>query len=115
MIVRNAAPRRSLAVALLWALLLLAPLTALADPLYLVRTAAEVPSQPSPLKNGSKRPVVVALDNKGDMVICCPYFNVTLAYAPPEDTLKPQERMNVAMMRENPAINGISMRFSFAF
>lgn len=115
MIDRNSVPLRRLAVALLCALLLLAPLTAPADPLYLVRTADEVPLSPSPLKNGSRRPVVVALDKNGDMVIFCRRFNVTLAYAPPEDTLKPQERVNVAMVRESPAIGGISMRFSFAF
>jgi len=100
---------------LLATLLLLAPVFASADPLYLLRTTKEEPVPYTSLKNAQARSVAVTLNENGDMLIRYRRFDVTLAYNPPEDTLKHTEKTWIAMRQECPVIGGISMKVSYSF
>ena len=69
------------------------------------------------IRQNTKRPAVVSLNENGDLVVRYGSVNMVLAYNPPEERYKQQETANLtmAMNQDPPSISGISIKVNFTF
>jgi hypothetical protein len=87
-----------------------------AEPHLLLHDAGGSPLVPETVRQTVKRSVEVCLNKNGDLVIQQRNFSLTMAaYAPPDDIIKPQERLRVAQRQDSPSISGISLKLSLQF
>lgn len=95
--------------------LIMAPFVSYAEPLLLLHY--EVSSYPVPeiTRQVVKRPVDFSLNENGDLVIRHRDVSFTMAYSPPDEVIKPQERIRIAQRQDCPSISGISLKISFLF
>jgi len=62
-----------------------------------------------------RRPVDICLNENGDLVIRRSDVWLTVAYAPPNYVIEPQERLRIAQRLDFPSLSGIILKLSLQF